>query len=106
MDHLPAVFERDGDGRIAYVAGIPGTHSQGQAVEEARGNLVDMTRRIIAVNREIARFHAARRRREKLRVLPFGTASLGRPSHHYPGGLHSVPTPACVVAPRLATWIA
>ncbi|MBA3413775.1 MAG: type II toxin-antitoxin system HicB family antitoxin [Chloroflexia bacterium] len=55
MEHLTAVFERDGDWWIGSVEEIPGAHTQGRTLDEARGNLADAAREIIAANREVAR---------------------------------------------------
>lgn len=58
MENLTAVYERDGDWWIAYVEEIPGANTQGKSIEEARENLADAVREIMAANREIARREA------------------------------------------------
>ena len=49
-----AVFERDGDGWIAYVEELPGANTQGDTLEEARENLKDAIVMILEANRELA----------------------------------------------------
>ena len=50
-----AVFERDGDWWVAYVEELPGAHTQGATLEEARENLKEAVELIIEANRELAR---------------------------------------------------
>ena len=54
MDELTAVFEHDGEWWIGYVAELPGAHTQGRTLDEARENLKEATRLIIEANRELA----------------------------------------------------
>ena len=55
MEHkYTAVFERDGDGWIAYVEEIPGANSQGDTLEEARENLKEAVSLVLEANRELA----------------------------------------------------
>ena len=42
-------------GYTAYVEEIPGAISEGETIEEARGNLADALRMILECNRDIAR---------------------------------------------------
>ena len=52
---LTCVFEEAAEGGyIAYVEEIPGANSQGETLEEARDNLRDAIRELMAANREIA----------------------------------------------------
>ena len=55
MEHkYTAVFERDGDGWIAYVEEIPGANTQGDTLEEARENLKEAVSLVLEANRELA----------------------------------------------------
>ncbi|HEX5959124.1 MAG TPA: type II toxin-antitoxin system HicB family antitoxin [Hyphomicrobiaceae bacterium] len=54
-----AVFERDGDWWIGYVEELPGAHTQGATLEEARENLKEAVELILAANRELARRESA-----------------------------------------------
>lgn len=61
MNALTAVFEQDGDWWIGYVEEIPGAHTQGRTLEEARENLKEATQLIIEANHDIARQRAGSR---------------------------------------------
>jgi len=48
--HLTIVYEDDGDGWIvASIPEVPGAHSQGHSREEARENVIDALRELLAV---------------------------------------------------------
>ena len=49
-----AVFERDGDGWIAYVEELPGANTQGDTLDEARENLKEAVSLMLDANRELA----------------------------------------------------
>ena len=53
MDHFTAVYKKDGDWWVGYVEELPGTHTQGRTLDEARENLKEATRLIIEANREL-----------------------------------------------------
>lgn len=54
--NLTAVFVPAPEGGFtAYVEEIPGAISEGETIEEARGNLADALRMVLECNREIAR---------------------------------------------------
>ena len=55
MDTFTAVYKQDGDWWIGYVEELPGAHTQGRTLDEARENLKEATRLIIEANRELAR---------------------------------------------------
>ena len=55
MDHFTAVYKKDGDWWVGYVEELPGAHTQGSTLDEARENLKEATRLIIEPNRELAR---------------------------------------------------
>jgi predicted RNase H-like HicB family nuclease len=55
MDHFTAVYKQDGDWWVGYVEELPGAHTQGRTLEEARENLKEATRLIIEANRDLAR---------------------------------------------------
>ena len=54
---LTAVFEevpeREGGGFCAYVEEIPGANTQGATIEEARENLKDAIRELLAARRDV-----------------------------------------------------
>jgi predicted RNase H-like HicB family nuclease len=54
---LTAVFEEvpgeEGGGYAAYVEELPGANTQGETLEEARENLKDAIRELLAARREI-----------------------------------------------------
>jgi predicted RNase H-like HicB family nuclease len=53
-----AVFEHVGEWWIGYVEELPGAHTQGASLEEARDNLKEAVELIIETNRELARREA------------------------------------------------
>ena len=55
MDTFTAVYKKDGDWWVGYVEELPGAHTQGRTLDEARENLKEATRLIIEANRELAR---------------------------------------------------
>ena len=48
MEKFTAVFEQDGEGWIGYLEELPGANTQGRTLEEARENLKDAVRLLIA----------------------------------------------------------
>jgi predicted RNase H-like HicB family nuclease len=48
-----AVFERVGDWYIGYVEELPGAHTQGRTLDEARDNLREAIELILLSNREL-----------------------------------------------------
>ena len=61
MERFTAVFERDGDWWIGSVEELPGAHTQGRILDEARENLKDAVRLVIEGSCELARRDAAGR---------------------------------------------
>jgi predicted RNase H-like HicB family nuclease len=55
MDHFTAVYKQDGDWWVGYVEELPGAHTQGRTLDEARENLKVATRLILEANRDLAR---------------------------------------------------
>ena len=55
MGTLTAVFEQDGEWWVGSVEALPGALSQGRTLDEARENLREAVRLIIAANRAVAR---------------------------------------------------
>ena len=53
--NLTAVYKRDGDWWVRTVAEIPGAHTQGATLQEARENLKDAVKLVMEANRELAR---------------------------------------------------
>jgi predicted RNase H-like HicB family nuclease len=53
MEKFSAVFEQDGDWWIAYLEELPGANTQGRTLAEARENLKDAVRLLIATNRDL-----------------------------------------------------
>jgi predicted RNase H-like HicB family nuclease len=53
-NNFTAVFEQDGDWWIGYVEELPGAHTQGQTLDEARENLKEAISLILEANRELA----------------------------------------------------
>ncbi len=49
-----AVFEKSGEGWIAFVEELPGANTQGDTLEEARENLRDAVSLILEANRDLA----------------------------------------------------
>ena len=52
---LTGVFQKVGEGYIAYVEELPGANTQAATLEEARENLRDAVRLVLEANRELAR---------------------------------------------------
>jgi predicted RNase H-like HicB family nuclease len=50
-----AVYKKDGDWWVGFVAEIPGANTQGATLEEARENLKEAVRMVLEANRELAR---------------------------------------------------
>lgn len=48
MEKFAAVFEQDGDWWIGYLEELPGANTQGRTLAEARENLKDAVRLLIA----------------------------------------------------------
>lgn len=55
MEKFTAVFEQDGDWWIGYLEELPGANTQGRTLAEARENLKDAVRLLIATNRDLTR---------------------------------------------------
>ena len=55
MEKFTAVFEQDGDWWIGYLEELPGANTQGRTLAEARENLKDAVRLLIAANRKLTR---------------------------------------------------
>ncbi len=55
MEKFTAVFEQDGEWWIGYLEELPGANTQGRTPAEARENLNDAVRLLIAANRELTR---------------------------------------------------
>ena len=55
MEKFTAVFEQDGDWWVGYLEELPGANTQGRTLAEARENLKDAVRLLIAANRELTR---------------------------------------------------
>ena len=50
-----AVYKKDGDWWVGFVAEIPGANTQGATLEEARENLKEAVQMVLEANRELAR---------------------------------------------------
>jgi len=60
MEKLTAIYEHTEDGwLVVSVPEIPGAHSQGRTLEEAREMIKDATRLLLAVRREDAEREAS-----------------------------------------------
>jgi predicted RNase H-like HicB family nuclease len=53
-NRFTAIFQRDGDGWVAWVEEIPGASTQGDTLDEARENLKEAVTMILEANRELA----------------------------------------------------
>lgn len=53
MATYTAVYERDGDWWIGHVEEVPGAHTQGRTLDEARENLKEAVELMLEVNRDI-----------------------------------------------------
>lgn len=51
---LTAVFEKVPEGYIAFVEEVPGAHTQGATLEEARENLSEAIEMVLEANRALA----------------------------------------------------
>ena len=54
MDNFTAVYKKDGDWWVGYVEELPGAHTQGRTLDEARENLKEGTRLNMDANHDIA----------------------------------------------------
>jgi predicted RNase H-like HicB family nuclease len=66
MDELTAAFEQDGDWWVGSVEELPGALTQGRTLEEARADLRDAVREVLAANRMLAQ----RERANRPQVIP------------------------------------
>jgi predicted RNase H-like HicB family nuclease len=48
MEKFTAVYEQDGDWWVGYLEELPGANTQGRTLDEARENLKDAVRLLIA----------------------------------------------------------
>jgi predicted RNase H-like HicB family nuclease len=55
MEKFTAIFEQDGEWWVGYLEELPGANTQGRTLAEARENLKDAVRLLIAANRELTR---------------------------------------------------
>jgi predicted RNase H-like HicB family nuclease len=53
-NRFTAIFQRDGDGWVAWVEELPGANTQGDTRDEARENLKEAVTMILEANRELA----------------------------------------------------
>ena len=51
---LTAVFVQEAGGYVAFVEELPGANTQGDTLEEARENLLEVVQLVLEANREIA----------------------------------------------------
>jgi len=51
---LTAVFKKVPEGYIAWVEELPGANTQGETLDEARGNLQEAIRLVLEANRELS----------------------------------------------------
>ena len=51
--NLTAVHLKVSDGYVAYVEELPGTHTQGETLDEARENLREAVELLVQANREL-----------------------------------------------------
>ena len=49
-----AVFKKFPEGYAAFVEELPGANTQGETLEEARGNLAEAARLVLEANRQLA----------------------------------------------------
>jgi predicted RNase H-like HicB family nuclease len=56
---ITAMFQRDGDGWVAWAIELPAAMTQGDTREEARENLIDAIREVLAEAREAAKRDAS-----------------------------------------------
>jgi predicted RNase H-like HicB family nuclease len=53
-NRFTAIFQRDGDGWVAWVEELPGANTQGDTLDEARESLKEAVTMILEANRELA----------------------------------------------------
>jgi len=51
---LTAIFLKDGDWWVGYLAELPGANTQGATLDEARDNLREAVTMVLEANRELA----------------------------------------------------
>jgi predicted RNase H-like HicB family nuclease len=68
-NNFTAVFEQDGDWWIGYVEELPGAHTQGQTLDEARENLKEAISLVLAANRDLAEREIAGKKVVKESIL-------------------------------------
>jgi predicted RNase H-like HicB family nuclease len=61
-NQFTAVFEKHGKWWVAYVEELPGAHTQGATLDEARENLKEAVALMIEANREIAEREIGRKK--------------------------------------------
>jgi predicted RNase H-like HicB family nuclease len=54
QNQFTAVYRKEGDWWIGYVAELPGANTQGATLEEARENLKEAVSLVLEANRELA----------------------------------------------------
>jgi len=54
QNQFTAIFERDGEWWLGYVAELPGANTQGATIDEARENLKEAVNMVLEANRELA----------------------------------------------------
>jgi predicted RNase H-like HicB family nuclease len=55
MEHrFTAIYEKHGEWWVGYIPEIPGAHTQGATLDEARENLKEAAAMVIEANRELA----------------------------------------------------
>jgi predicted RNase H-like HicB family nuclease len=70
MEKLTAIYEHTEDGWwVVSVPEIPGAHSQGRTLEEAREMIKDATRLLLEVRREDAEREASEANHEVIREI-------------------------------------
>lgn len=52
--HLTAIYMKVPEGYVAFVEELPGANTQGETLEEARGNLREAVELVLEANRELA----------------------------------------------------
>lgn len=57
---LTAVFQKVPEGYIAFVEELPGAHTQGDTLEEARSNLQEAVQLVLEANRALIKRDVAR----------------------------------------------
>ena len=59
-EQLTAVFQKVPEGYIAFVEELPGAHTQGDTLEEARSNLQEAVQLVLEANRALIKRDVAR----------------------------------------------